>query len=120
MSEIQNADNKSIAIAGLDPTAGYECDFCSCRPVFKIYSCRNFLIPWTKTWAFQHESDGGWAACRECTELIDANEWGKLSDRAFRVFLELYGPIPECDEMPLKQQFRDLHALFREHMIQAA
>jgi len=36
---------------------GDECDFCSSRPVFKVYSCRNFLVPWTKHWVFQHESE---------------------------------------------------------------
>jgi hypothetical protein len=101
----------------LVPQGGDECDFCSSRPVFKIFSCQNFIVPWTKTWVFQHESVGGWAACRKCAELIDAGRWSELSDRAFVKFAKAHGGIPRYDQQPLKQQFRELHNLFREHMI---
>ncbi|HEX3742217.1 MAG TPA: hypothetical protein VHV29_21140 [Terriglobales bacterium] len=93
------------------------CDFCNAQPVFKVYSCRNFLVPWTKTWVYQHESVGGWAACRKCAELIDAGHWSELSNRAFVKFAKAHGGIPRYEEFTLKQRFRDLHRLFREHLI---
>lgn len=101
----------------LVPQGGDECDFCSLSPVFKVYSCANFLVPWTKHMVFQHESVGGWAACRHCAELIDANRWSDLSDRSFRRFVKRHGPVARHDEFALKSQFRELHKLFREHMI---
>jgi len=115
--ELQNSSQSAslserVAVA----PSGYECDFCSSRPVLKIFSCRNFLIPWTKTWAFQHESNGGWAACRTCAELIDTGQWQELSNRALRAFVELHGLVNRLDEPLLRQQFRELHHLFREHM----
>jgi len=104
----------------LVPEGGDECDFCSNRPVFKVYSCRNFLVPWTKHWVFQHESVGAWAACQKCAELIDAEKWSQLSARSFRKFVKRHGPVPPETELPIKNQFRDLHRLFREHMIREA
>jgi len=99
------------------PAGGERCDFCNAQPVFKVFSCCNFLVPWTKTWVFHHESVGGWAACRICAGLIDGGRWAELSDRAFRKFAKGHGGIARHDELPLKQQFRELHKLFREHMI---
>lgn len=102
------------------PAGRERCDFCSSRPVFKIFSCQNFIVPWTKTWVFQHESVGGWAACRICADLIDKGRWGDLSNRAFVKFAKANGGIPRHEELPLKQQFRELHRLFREHMTKEA
>ena len=108
-------------ILHLVPEPGGEvCDFCTSHPIFKSYSCRNFLVPWSKHWVFQHESVGGWAACRKCADLIDAEKWSELSDRAFRRFVKKHGPIGRYDEFPLRAQFRELHQLFRDHMIREA
>ena len=39
------------------PEPGQEvCDFCASAPQWKVYSCRNFVVPWTKRPAFAHES----------------------------------------------------------------
>lgn len=101
----------------LVPQGGDECDFCSSSPVFKVYSCHNFIVPWTKHWVFAHGSIGGWAACRRCAALIDADKWTDLSDLVFRRFVKRHGPVARYDELPLKAQFRELHRLFREHRI---
>jgi hypothetical protein len=44
----------------------------------KVYSCRNFVVPWTKHAVFAHESIGGWAACQKCAEMIDGIRWADL------------------------------------------
>jgi hypothetical protein len=59
---------------------------------------------------------GSWAACRKCAELVDKSRWSDLTDRAFRKFAQRHG-LSRYEGLPLRQQFRDLHQLFREHMI---
>jgi hypothetical protein len=56
-----------VQVLRIVPEPGGEvCDFCTSRPIFKSYSCRNFLVPWTKHWIHKPESDAEW------------NEWMRL------------------------------------------
>jgi len=101
----------------VDATPGREvCDFCSSSPTSRLYACRSFIIPRTKHAVFQHESIGAWAACDRCAVLIDAGHWSQLTDRAFRRFRKKYG-VPRYEEFEVREQFREIHQLFKEHMI---
>jgi hypothetical protein len=84
-----------------------------------VYACRNFI--WNKHAIFAHESVGAWAACRVCSELIEADRWSELSDRAFRKFAKKH-QVPRYDPAlgELRAQFRAIHQLFREHRIKDA
>jgi hypothetical protein len=101
----------------ISPFPGREmCDFCSEAPTTQIYACKNFLIPRTKTATFQHESIGAWAACSKCTELIDGRRWAELTDRAFTNFLKQHC-VPRYSYFDVREQFREIHQLFRENLV---
>jgi hypothetical protein len=101
----------------ISPFPGREaCDFCSERPTTQIYPCKNFVVPRFKTSVFQHESIGGWAACSKCAELIDAGRWAELTDRAFTNFLKQHC-IPRYAHFDVREQFREIHQLFRENLV---
>ena len=51
------------------------CDFCSATPVDRIYLAKDIRID------PDNESEGGWAACRHCAALIDANDREGLFQR---------------------------------------
>ena len=98
------------------PEPGQEvCDFCASAPQWKVYSCRNFVIPWRKHAAFAHESIGGWAACQKCAETIDGDRWSDLTDRALRKFIQRHG-VSRHDQPHVREQLRQVYQLFREHM----
>jgi len=91
---------------------GDACDFCAAHPVFRLYSCLNF--PFNGRTVFARESsNGAWAACRKCAELVDAGRWSEVTDRAFRKFAQKHGPVSRYQELPLREQFRELHRRFR-------
>ena len=65
---------------------------------------------------FQHESVGGWAACRSCSELIEAGRWAELTDRAFTNFLKQHC-APRYSHFDVREQFREIHHLFKENLV---
>ena len=94
------------------PFPGREmCDFCSERPTTRIYACKNFVIPRTRSSVFQHESVGGWVACSKCAELIDAGRWAELTDRAVANFLKQHC-VPRYDHLDVRGQFGKIHQLW--------
>ena len=95
------------------------CDFCYTSPTVRVYGCHNFLIPRTGVAVFQHESVGGWAACGICADFIDAGRWSELTERAVRRFIKMHR-VDRGDELMVRQQFRDIHRLFRDHIIKEA
>jgi len=97
------------------PRGGDHCDFCCSSPIAKFYNCANFESSGRAVFAFG-SAVGSWAACRKCAELVDKGRWSDLTDRAFRKFAQRHG-LSRYEGLPLRQQFRDLHQLFREHMI---
>ena len=101
----------------LEPLPGREiCDFCSEAPTTQIYACKNFLIPRTKTALFQHESVGAWAACEICAELIEGGRWSELTNRALTNFVKQHR-VPPYAQFDVREQFREIHQLFREHLV---
>jgi hypothetical protein len=105
-----------VQVFHIVPEPGAECcDFCTARPVFKTYACHNFM--WNKQTVFAHESIGAWAACIRCAVLIDAGRWAELTARAFRKFCKRH-KVARYDRLYIWEQFRGIHKLFREHMIE--
>lgn len=99
------------------PFPGREsCDFCSVQPTTQIYPCKNFVIPRNKTSVFRHESIGAWAACSKCAELIDGRRWAELTDRSFTNFLKQHC-VPRYSYFDVREQFREIHQLFRENLV---
>ena|ERR1700733_10926006 len=97
--------------------AGQEvCDFCYASPTVQLYACRNFVIPQTTITIFQHESIGAWAACMRCSEFIDGGWWPELTERAVRRFVKMHC-VSRSDELMVRAQFREIHRLFRDHIM---
>lgn len=58
------------------------CDFCSQNnPPYKVYPCKDFPHPLSP----DHWSRGGWNACKECAELVDAEDVTRLAQRCVRI-----------------------------------
>src|ERR1019366_7664847 len=102
----------------VEPFPGREMgNFCSARPTRQVYACKNFLIPRTQTALFQHESVGAWAACAPCGELMaGGGRWPELTDRALTNFIKQHG-VPRYAQFDVREQFREIHQLFREHLV---
>ena len=56
------------------------------------------------------------ASCYRCAELIDGRRWAKLTDRAFTNFIKQHG-VPRYAQFDVREQFREIHQLFREHLV---
>jgi len=97
----------------LVPKSGGECcDFCTAEPIEKLYRCANFQ--WRQHSIFPRGSVGEWAACGECAEFIDNEKWSNLTERSLRYFLREH-TVPRYDIPVLREQFREIHELFRQH-----
>ena len=92
--------------------SGEYCDFCTAEKVFKLYRCENFVF--NNMPVFQNGC-GTWAACKTCAELVDADRWSELTERSFVKFAKRHGPISRRDSFGLRDQFRTIHQLFRDH-----
>lgn len=90
------------------------CDFCTAEPTHRFYACRNFM--WMKRTMCTHESRGSWAACETCAELVDAGRWPELTERALAQFKKIHG-YSRHEERYFREEFREIHQLFKEHMI---
>ncbi len=101
----------------ISPFPGREsCDFCADQPVVKVYGCHNFILPNTKQAVLQHGSLRAWVACSKCSQLIDEEKWTRLTERSVRKFVQKHR-IPRYEAIDLRLHFREIHQLFRKHMI---
>ena len=98
-----------------DPPPGREvCDFCTAEPTQRLYACRNFV--WLKHAMFAHESVGAWCACETCAGFVDAGRWTELTELALAQFKKKHGYSQDEDPY-FRERFREIHQLFKEHMI---
>lgn len=87
------------------------CDFCSDPHVFARYPASDFAIkpvPGPKV-----VSRGDWAACKTCTELIEAAKWTELLNRSISTFRVKYGGM--ISDAILHTFILDLHQQFRQN-----
>ena len=96
------------------PLGGECCDFCCSRSIFKVYKCSNFEC--CSRPVFASAPTGSWASCRTCSQLVDRNQWKRLTQRALRKFLKRHD-VPRHEVSTLSAQFADIHRLFAEHLL---
>jgi hypothetical protein len=94
--------------------SGPVCDFCLGQPVVKSYACRPFVMLETLPW--EHISDESWAACKECSNLIDSERWPELSERAVQQIVRQFAPAQD-DISAIRAKIRELHQVFRANRI---
>jgi hypothetical protein len=90
------------------------CDFCNQGSFVKAYACHSFV--YLKGTPMEHYRCEEWAACGECAALIDAEQWGTLTDRAVRAFVRQHQAI-DYDVPALREHVSDLHRAFRQYLI---
>lgn len=91
------------------------CDFCLSSPIEKLYPCLNFVF--NGNFVFLNKTHGHWATCNRCSELVESRGWAELIDRSYNQYCQLHGPVARYDSFKLKEQYRELVRLFREHQI---
>lgn len=88
-----------------------KCDFCISKKPVVMYDAKDIAVPGV---IVDLQSNGGWAACQECKDLIDAGKWAELEERCASIF------IKETPHMPpemVRDAVRGLHQKFREARI---
>jgi hypothetical protein len=93
------------------PKAVTPATFCNTSPAFKGYQCENFEFSGLPLF---RSGSGMWAACRKCSELVDAEKWSSLADRAVRKFVK-GNAVPRQEVPKLWVQFTEIVRLFAEH-----
>jgi hypothetical protein len=48
--------------------------------------------------------------------LVDGERWSELTDRALTNFIREHG-IPRYAQFDVREQFREIHQLFRAHLV---
>lgn len=86
-----------------------KCDFCSSSRVAWGYPAENFVVVSIGGLG----SDGGWAACGPCSELIEAKDWEALTRRAAEAAVKRSGGLLNFQEV--SRTLRSLYAQFSEH-----
>jgi len=97
------------------PRGGNTCDFCQTSPVFTAYACSNFLVNGNPVFP-SGLAVGSWAACRKCTELVDAEKWNDLTERAYRKFAKRHGAARH-QMLAVRIQFAEVSRSFSEHRV---
>ncbi|SRR5713101_1384357 len=94
---------------------GEHCDFCTVSPIVKLYNCANFVLKGRAVFP-NSRSRGRWAACRKCTELVEAGRWSALAERALRKFVQRH-TVPRHEVPIMWSQFTEVVRLFSENRI---
>lgn len=96
------------------------CDFCSSPAVVKSYACESF-----QAFQLSHPqkgdligtSEGHWAACQVCADLIDHNCWEALLTRSYEtISVKPNGP---AEKEILMGFIRGLHNEFRARRLRS-
>lgn len=97
-------DHEPVAVPDLEFLyINEKCDFCFADGSAWVLPAEPFVV------APGHGSDGDWAACEECAELIRANAWFKLVSRV----RQLWPAVHSGNRMP-PEIAASVHALFQE------
>lgn len=103
-----------ISLKIVAPPDGPLCDFCSCRPVTARYHAKDFEMESVNISLPVHQqSIGDWAACSDCENMLDANDWEGIVARAVTYF---YKNHPELEAMCLLtgMKFEDFKRQMKE------
>jgi hypothetical protein len=86
------------------------CDFCSDTKVVKSYKCADFATAVaTNKETLIIRSDGMWAACQICADMIDNNRWDELKQRS----METSGLADSPLRAAMEAYLDELHGGFR-------
>ena len=95
----------------IEPGSHPICDFCSDHNPVRVYAAADFTFQ--KESALPQVSEGAWSACQACAEMIDAENWPALTERALAA---LYKKFPSRHErFLLRVVVEQLHDNFRRH-----
>ncbi len=83
-----------------------KCDFCSEPEPAWSYPAATVRV------VSNHVSDGDWAACDACHDLIEAKDFNALADRSLIYYRGRYGDRPGAVE--LLATLRDIHVSFQQ------
>jgi hypothetical protein len=75
-------------------------------PIYAVFDCRDFFHEESGT-----KSEGEWSVCRECADLVNAEDWDGLVERLVGVFKRQYGEILTDDL--LRPQLAEVVDCFR-------
>lgn len=104
-------ENMSRPLYAQVPQGGDACDFCNTSPAFKGYQCDNFEFGGLPVF---RSGSGTRTTCRKCSELVDAEKWLSLTDRAVGKFVKRH-TVPRHEVRLLWLQFTEIVRLFAEH-----
>jgi len=98
-----------------------QCDFCNSREIAWRYRAESFVIDTLMTIQgkqirFPWGSEGDWAACEFCSNLIETDKWEELADHSTQTspFLELLRP---SEISGLRVAIAQLHQTFNQKRI---
>jgi hypothetical protein len=93
------------------------CDFCSSLDIQWKYEAKSFSIQTDLTlWV----SEGHWAACSACSELIESEKWQELTKRSVQTSeqLRVLAELLTADETNLvTESIQAFHQEFCKHRI---
>lgn len=95
----------------LPPPTGPICDFCSAPEVWASYPAKTFH--WREMNGLHLNSVGGWAACKRCAELIEAENWDGLLERSWQTLIAEHPWMRAAPEM--KRELKNLQDVFRKN-----
>lgn len=98
----------------IEPLSNPVCDFCADPHPIRVYAAEDFTM--MKKSALPQASEGAWAACKVCTELIDSHRWSELTSRALDNICRSNPNLTERDRPFLRLTLMEIHSNFRKHM----
>jgi hypothetical protein len=89
-------------------TATVICDFCSSPRPRWSYPCPDFTVQ-------GYGSEGDWAACDECSLLVEADDREALALRSAEQYVALHGLVSAGASVMIAETLVDFQRLFFEH-----
>lgn len=87
------------------------CDFCSNPDPRYVEDAREYTATEVEGQLYSH-SEGGWASCQACHDLVGRRDWQRLEARAVRNLQRKYPWVP-LDE--IRKGIHTQHSRFRAH-----
>lgn len=82
------------------------CDFCGDDTIYASYDAADFVMSEIVL------SEGYWFACRDCSRLIESNEWPALTERALEAFIQR-NPPARAHKAKLRAVLGEAYAKFQ-------
>jgi hypothetical protein len=90
------------------------CDFCMGSGVRWRYQAKTFALV-SSGLEFGFESDSGWAACDECSSLIECDDWDSIIKRAMGYTVPVSGSmfVLQEDQKSMRYSLEFLYDVFK-------